>query len=196
MHIDKLVKGSYNIKDLENKIKDLEDELAHYKNIEKVLENTKQKLTEYEKVEESGEAILAKNTIILTNMEEIIHYLKRTLPLAKSSVRLVLPDVHNLEKFELIDILKELPDNMRINIAALVDNPFNDIFVRDLKHLCRLTNYASRKFIALNVDSSKFIIGMFKSNEEIEGIYTEFSEFIDILKPTIMEPFLRGKKVF
>jgi chromosome segregation ATPase len=196
MQIDKLVKGSQNIKDLEEKIKELEEELDHYKNIENSLEIAKQKLKEYEKVEELGDEVLSKETLILTNMEEIVRYLKRTLPLAKSMVRLILPEIHDIEKFELMDILKELPDNIRINIAALVDNPFNDDFVRELKNICQLTNYSSRKFIALNIDSSKFLIGMFRPNDQIEGIYTEFSEFIDILKPTIMEPFLRGKKVF
>ena len=57
-----------------------------------------------------------------------------------------------------------------------------------------LTPPVDIKFIALNVDSSKFLICFFKE-DKIIGIFSDILEIIDIFKPAIMEPFIKGSKI-
>ncbi|TFF88774.1 MAG: hypothetical protein EU550_00680 [Promethearchaeota archaeon] len=82
-----------------------------------------------------------------------------------------------------------------MNIAAKIEDPFGDPFVRDVKKFCQLTNYSEKKFIAVNIDSTKFLIGIFK-DDKIHAIYTEVSDFIELFKQAIMEPFINGKRIF
>ncbi len=186
--------------DLREKFKKSSSDLLN-KTIEldKILKKTnvgqKQDLNQ-QKSSEKGSLVQGLNgTRVISNLEDIVRQIKEILPKGKSTIRLVLPDIHDLEKFEIVEILKKIPENVILNIAAKIENPFDDTFVREIKNYAKLTNYTERKFIALNVDLSQFLIGIFKGNEII-GIFTEVSELIDIFKQTIMEPFIKGRKIF
>ncbi len=151
-------------------------------------------LRDSEKQEMEGGIISLDNTGVISNMEGIINYIKETLPQGKSSIRLVLPEIEDLNKFELTSIIKERPSKVRINIAIKIDNPDENPLVQEMKEYSQLIMYNDIKFIALNVDSSNFIIGIFRGDEVI-GIYTDILELIDLFKSTIMEPFIKGRKI-
>jgi len=164
--------------------------------IEKLIKkvNRIESLRDSEKQEMEGGIISLDNTGVISNMEGIINYIKETLPQGKSSIRLVLPEIEDLNKFELTSIIKERPSKVRINIAIKIDNPDENPLVQEMKEYSQLTMYNDIKFIALNVDSSNFIIGIFRGDEVI-GIYTDILELIDLFKSTIMEPFIKGRKI-
>ncbi|MFX1259899.1 MAG: hypothetical protein ACFFAN_18775, partial [Promethearchaeota archaeon] len=146
-----------------------------------------------ESKKKDGEISL-ENTRILTDIETIIEYIKIMLPQCKTNVRLVIPDIDDLNKFEITTIIKEIPNKIRLNIATKIDDPGGNEFVNEIKKYCQLTNYFERKFIALNIDSSIFLVGIFKGDNVI-GIYTDILEIIELFKPAIMEPFVKGRRV-
>ena len=152
------------------------------------LENTYHE--QKEEIERSAEG----STRIISNIEDIVLLLKKVLPQAKSTVRLVMPSIQDLSDYGLIDLIKEIPDKVRLNIATEISDPARNIIVSELRNYCQLTNYSDKKIIALNVDSSKCLIGIF-SGEKLVSIYSEILEIIETLNPAIMEPFVRGRRV-
>ena len=170
MEIDKLIKKDKNLK----------------------IQNDLQKSHYMQKKELEQE--FTGGTRVISSMEGIFEIIKEVLPQAKSSIRLVLPDIQDLNKFNLTDTIMEIPYKVRLNIAAKIDDPLNDDIARELKKRCQLTNYFEKRIIALFVDSSKILIGIFKGMNVI-GIYSEILEIIEILKPAIMEPFIKGVKI-
>ncbi|MHA1294405.1 MAG: hypothetical protein ACTSQJ_17315 [Promethearchaeota archaeon] len=205
MEIERLNKKISTLQELEEKIKSLEKDLnqkdsvesniaselqTKIKSLEKELEISNKKIEELKDREKRSES-----TRVILDLDGIIEHIKQILPLGKSAIRLVLPEIHDLNKFGLTNLIKEVPSNVILNIAAKIENPFTDQFIREIKQFCQLTNYSDKKFIAINADSSKFLIGLFK-NDTIIGIYTEIPEFINLFKQAIMEPFIKGKKVF
>ncbi|MFX0188084.1 MAG: coiled-coil domain-containing protein [Candidatus Hodarchaeota archaeon] len=186
MQIDKLVKKDKNlevqeketIREFEEKIKDLEEELER----------------SYQGQKKEIEKVAERSTKIISNMEDIFELLKKILPQAKSNIRLVLPDIQDLSKYELIDIIKEMPNKVRLNIAAKINDPATNILISELKNYCKFTDYSEKKIIALNIDSSKCLIGIF-SGAKVISIYSEILEIIEILNPSIMEPFIRGTRI-
>jgi len=186
MQIDKLVKKDKNLEGQEKgKLREFEEKI---KELEKELEISYQE--QKKQIDKVGE----RSTKIFSNMDDIIEVLKKNLPQAKSNIRLVLPDIQDLSNYELTDIIKEIPNKVRINIAVKINDPTTNILVSELKDYCKLTDYSEKKIIALNIDSSKCLIGIF-SGGKIISIYSEILEIIEMLNPTIMEPFIRGTRI-
>ena len=185
MEIDKLIKKDKNLKIQDDQVKEFEKKI---KDLEKDLKKSHHRQKKELEQEFTG------GTRVISSMEGIFEIIKEVLPQAKSSIRLVLPDIQDLNKFNLTDTIMEIPYKVRLNIAAKIDDPLNDDIARELKKRCQLTNYFEKRIIALSVDSSIILIGIFKGMNVI-GIYSEILEIIEILKPAIMEPFIKGVKI-
>jgi len=194
-HQEKMEEYEKIIKDLKSEIKMREDhETGEIKVLKNNLERYEKKIEELEK-DSMIEKESIENTQLFSNLEDIIKIIKDLLPQGKSNIRLILPEIENLSDFELIDIIKEIPNKVRINISTGIDDPLSNLTVKDMKNYCQLTNYAEKKFIALNIDSSKFLIALFIGEDKIIGLYTEVLKLIELFKPAIMEPFIRGSKI-
>jgi len=218
MQIDKLVKKDKSMDDLEETIQKLEVELERMelseeekvKQFEKKLRSLKSELEQSHKVIEELENVAKEekqfaeecivesieSTKIVSDLDVIINIIKNLLTQGKSNIRLILPEIDDLNKFDLINIIRKLPTKVRINICAKIEDPTENVFIADLKNYCQLTDYSDKKFLALNVDSSKFLLCLFVEDNKILGIYTEELEFINLFKPAIMEPFIRGTKIY
>ena len=213
MQIDKFVKKDKNMEGLEETIQHLESQLGQkdiserekerefeerIRSLEIELE-TSQKVIEELEITKGKKAEIdeepKESTKIISNLNGIIEIIKDTLPQGKSNIRLVVPEIDDLNKFDLINTIKEIPMKVSINISTKIGDPSGNVFVQDLKNHCQLTDYSDKKFIALNVDSSKFLIGLFTRDNKILGIYSEVLEVINLFKSTIMEPFIRGVKI-
>ena len=126
-------------------------------------------------VGETEDPSISKMTIVVSGDDDIIEQVCKQLN-------------------KLIDIIKSIPNKVRLNIAAKINNPDTNILVSELKDYCQLTDYSEKKIIALNIDSSKCLIGVF-NGEKVMSIYSEILGIIEIFNPTIMEPFIRGLRV-
>ena len=212
MQIEKLVKKDKIIEELENKISSLENKLEqnisseteNVNEFEEKIRNLEEELKiSYEKLKEldhsnvpikSLEGESNEDTQIISSMDAIIEKIKVVLPQGKSNIRLVLPEIDDLQKHELIKIIKKIPNKIRINIGANIEDPLNNTLVNDLKKFCQITSCVNKKLIGLNVDASKLLIAVF-TGKKVVGIYTEILEIVDLLKPAIMEPFIKGIKL-
>ena len=174
------------------KIETLENEkLELAKKIEE-LEITLDVIDEGEVFSTQGQVI--EGTGIIINTSSLTDFFRNNIRTAKSNIRIVLPDIHDIERFSLIEDLHELPKNVTVSIAAKIDDVYSDDFVRELKKNYQLINYEGENVFALNIDSAKIGIGT-TSEKGTLGIYTDSMALIDLFKSTIMAPFLRGRKV-
>jgi len=212
MQIEKLVKKDKIGEEFENKISNLENKLEQQissktemiNDFEEKINDLEEELKiSYEKLRElehsngqikSLEVESNEDTQILSSMDAIIEKIKVVLPQGKSNIRLVLPEIADLQKHELIKIIKKIPNKIRINIGANIEDPLNNAIANDLKNFCQLTSCINKKLIGLNIDASKVLIAVF-TGKEVVGIYTEVLEVVDLLKPAIMEPFIKGIKL-
>ena len=186
MQIDKLTKKDKNLDVIDSgKLKEFEEKI---RKLETELENTYHE--QKAEIEKSAEG----STRIISNIDDVAELLKKVLPQAKSNLRLVLPDIQDLSKYGLIDIIKEIPNKVRLNIAAAINEPASNVLVSELRNYCQMYNFSEKKIIALNIDSSKCLIGIF-SGDNVICFYSELLEIIEILNPTIMEPFIKGRRV-
>lgn len=213
MQIDKLVKKDKNLGELEETIQNLKnmkgeqdiserEKVAKFeeriRSLEIELETSQNVIKELKEAKGEKPEIIQETiegTKIISNLNNIFEIIKDLLPQGKSNIRLVVPEIDYISKFELVNTIKEIPNKVRINIGAKIEDPTGNICVQDIKNHCQLTNYSAKKFIALNVDSSKFLIVLFIGENEVLGIYTEVLEIINLFKPAIMEPFIRGVKI-
>ena len=184
MQIDKLVRKDKEVIE-SGKIKEFEEKI---KELEKELENTYHE--QKAEIEKSAEG----STRIISNMDDIAKLLKKVLPQAKSTIRLVMPNIQDLSDYNLINLIKEIPNKVRLNIAAEISEPDRNFIVSELRNFCQITDYSEKKIIALNIDSSKCLIGIFRGDKVI-SLYSEILEIIEMLNPIIMEPFIRGRRV-
>ena len=184
MQIDKLVRKDKEVIESE-KIKEFEEKI---KELEKELENTYHE--QKAEIEKSAEG----STRIISNMDDIAKLLKKVLPQAKSTIRLVMPNIQDLSDYDLINLIQEIPNKVRLNIAAEISEPDRNFIVSELRNFCQITDYSEKKIIALNIDSSKCLIGIFRGDKVI-SLYSEILEIIEMLNPIIMEPFIRGRRV-
>jgi myosin heavy subunit len=174
------------------KIETLENEkLELAKKIEE-LEITLDVIDEGEVFSTQGQVI--EGTGIIINTSSLMDFFRNNIRTAKSNIRIVLPDIHDIERFNLIEDLHELPKNVTVSIAAKIDDIYSDDFVRELKKNFQLINYEGENIFALNIDSAKIGIGTTNERSTL-GIYTDSMALIDLFKSTIMAPFLRGRKV-
>ncbi|TFG10180.1 MAG: hypothetical protein EU535_08470 [Promethearchaeota archaeon] len=204
MEIDKLLKKIdamvKNQNTLESNGQDVEAKNQEIEGLKEKINQLEQKQQESQEIIKGYETQVKqetslKETDVISSIEKAISQVKQILPEGRSTIRLVLPEIEDLKKYDLLDVLKQIPGNVIINIATKIGDPFGDPFVRDVKNFCQLTNYSDKQFIAVNIDSSKFLIGLIKG-DAIDAVYTEVSEFVDIFKQAIMEPFVKGKRVF
>ncbi len=143
---------------------------------------------------DSTQGQIIEGTGIIINTSSLTDFFRNNIRTAKSNIRIVLPDIHDIERFSLIEDLHELPKNVTVSIAAKIDDVYSDDFVRELKKNYQLINYEGENVFALNIDSAKIGIGT-TSEKGTLGIYTDSMALIDLFKSTIMAPFLRGRKV-
>lgn len=190
MQIDKLVKKEQDIHELESKIEELEKLIEEGKI--RSLEGQKEDQSRIKSTSHDVESL--EGTNVISDRKSIIKYIHEMIPQSKSQIRIVLPTIEDLDNFKIIDILKKVPSKVRINIASKIEDPSGNVLVHEIKGFSQLTNCFNSEFIALNVDSAKFLI-CFLREDGIVGFYTEAMEIIDLFKASIMEPFIKGRKV-
>lgn len=182
-----LDKAKQKLKALKNENKVLTKKIEEFTGDEEETERT-------EPMEELFDLKQVEGTGVISNSDTLTNFLKSSIKQARSNIRLILPEIHDIEKLGVLDVLNGIPKNVKVNIAGNIEDAYGDDLVRELKKIYQLTNYKGENIFALNVDSSKIGLGTIKGNKTI-GIFTDSIPLIDLIKSTIMAPFLKGRKI-
>ena len=60
-------------------------------------------------------------------------HFKNHIKKARRNIRLVLPNIQDLEKYGLLELLNELPENVNIWVAGKIEDPSDNEFIQKNK---------------------------------------------------------------
>jgi len=187
-------KNLNNQKELEETRTLIFEELVNYK--QKVAELQQIIRLDHEETQkvEFKQDIDIQGTGIISDISAMENYFKNHIKNTKRNIRLVLPNIRDLERYGLLEILNELPENVNVWVAGKIDEQADNKFIQEIRKRYQIINYSNEGIFALNIDSATITIGITRDEKTI-GIFTDSIDLINIFKPTIMEPFIRGRKV-
>ncbi len=187
-------KNIKNQKELEETRTLIFEELVNYKKKVAELQQIVGKDQDEIQKEEMKQDIEVQGTGIISDISVMESHFKNHIKKAKRNIRLVLPNIQDLEKYGLLEVLNELPENVKIWVAGKIVDPSDNEFIQKIKKRYQVVNYSDEGIFALSIDSANIAIGITNFKRTV-GIFTDSIEMINLFKPTIMEPFIRGRKV-
>ena len=187
-------KNLNNQKELEETRTLIFEELVNYKQKVAELQKIIRKDHEETQIVEFKQDINFQGTGIISDISAMENYFKNHIENTKRNIRLVLPNIRDLERYGLLEILNNLPENVNVWVAGKIDEQADNEFIKEIRKRYQIINYSNEGIFALNIDSATISIGITRHKKTI-GIFTDSIDLINLFKPTIMEPFIRGRKV-
>ncbi len=187
-------KNLNNQKELEETRTLIFEELVNYKQKVAELQKMIRKNHEETQIVEFKQDINLQGTGIISDISAMENYFKNHIENTKRNIRLVLPNIRDLERYGLLEILNNLPENVNVWVAGKIDEQADNEFIQEIRKRYQIINYSNEGIFALNIDSATISIGITRHKKTI-GIFTDSIDLINLFKPIIMEPFIRGRKV-
>lgn len=187
-------KNLNNQKELEETRTLIFEELVNYKQKVAELQKIIRKDHEETQIVEFKQDINFQGTGIISDISAMENYFKNHIENTKRNIRLVLPNIRDLERYGLLEILNNLHENVNVWVAGKIDEQADNEFIQEIRKRYQIINYSNEGIFALNIDSATISIGITRHKKTI-GIFTDSIDLINLFKPTIMEPFIRGRKV-
>ena len=147
--------------------------------------------------EDFAQDLLSKKTGTFNNIAAFMLFLKTKLEDVKRTIRIILPDLTDIEKFEIKNKFLGLPKNILKNLACTVDTEKDGKLLELLKERnFRITDYRGVKLFALTVDNLTAALAVYdKKNETITGVFSNDQELVRLLSQSIISPFIKGIKL-
>jgi len=187
-------KNTSNQKELEETRTLIFEELVNYKQKVAELQQIIRKGHEETQIVEFKQDINLQGTGIISDIFAMENYFKNHIKNTKRNIRLVLPNIRDLERYGLLEILNDLPENVNVWVAGKIDEQADNEFIQEIRKRYQIINYSNEGIFALNLDSATISIGITRHKKTI-GIFTDSIDLINLFKPTIMEPFIRGRRI-
>ncbi|MHA1719010.1 MAG: hypothetical protein ACTSWX_12240, partial [Promethearchaeota archaeon] len=162
------------------------------------------KIEQYEKgesleitAEDFANNLLSKKTGTFNNIAAFILFLKTKFENVKRTIRIILPELADIEKYELKNKFLALPKNILKNLACTVDTEKDEELLELLKERnFRITDYRGVKLFALTVDNLTAALAVYdKKNESLTGVFSNDQELVRLLSQSIISPFIKGIKL-
>ena len=147
--------------------------------------------------EDFAKDLLSKKTGTFNNIAAFMLFLKTKLEDVKRTIRIILPDLTDIEKYEIKNKFLALPKNILKNLACTVDTEKNNKLLEMLKERnFRITDYRGVKLFALTVDNLTAALAVYdKKNETLTGVFSNDQELVRLLSQSIISPFIKGIKL-
>jgi len=151
-----------------------------------------QKLRE---MEEKVAKVAGGTTGIVMEFEKTIQYFREHIREANRSLRLVVPDVAFLNRYDFTQEIEKLPKNVVINIACAFDSTKDFSLIDSWKERgIKLTSYPEKNLLSISTNGNDVCLA-FIEGETISGFYTNIQSLVQIFNQAIMHPFIVGGKV-
>ena len=141
--------------------------------------------------------LFARGTGTYSNISTLVAHFKFKLENVNRTVRIIIPELSFLSKYNLKEALFDLPNNILKNLASSVDMKGDKELLNELKlRNFRVTDYQDTNLLAMTVDNSTAALAVY--NEErrsVTGLFSNNEELVKLLSQAIMTPFIKGKKI-
>lgn len=124
-------------------------------------------------------------------------FLKTKLENVKRTIRIILPDLSDIDKYEIKNKFLGLSKNILKNLACTVDTE-KDVKILELlkERNFRITDYRGVKLFALTVDNLTAALAVYdKKTESLTGVFSNDQELVRLLSQSIISPFIKGIKL-
>ena len=132
---------------------------------------------------------------VLNDLPSLVEYTQNGIKNASRALRIVCPNVDFLVDNGFIDMIKNHPKKLILNLAVPVDAKLNQGVIDTLKQAgARLTNTSEKNIFAMNIDNAKIALGMV-SGVKARVLFTDIPELVSLLTEALMTPFVKGIKI-
>ncbi len=147
--------------------------------------------------EDFANDLLSKKTGTFNNIAAFMLFLKTKLENVKRTIRIILPDLKDIEKYAIKNKFLGLPKNILKNLACTVDSEKDNKLLELLKERnFRITDYRGVKLFALTVDNLTAALAVYdKKNDSLTGVFSNDQELVRLLSQSIISPFIKGIKL-
>lgn len=182
------------VQQYKQKIAELE---AHLEDTKKKLEETKAAANKPQIKPPEEEDVFGKGTGVYKSISALIAHFKLKIGAVQRTLRLIVPEIGDIKKHNLIEALDNLSPQILKNIATAVELPADNPALEELKSKnFKITDYKGRNIFALQIDNNDAALAIFeKTNNTITGVYSNHEELVKLLSQAIMNPYIRGSKL-
>ena len=144
----------------------------------------------------AGSDIFSSSTGTYSNISSLISHFKLKLDNVKRTLRIIVPDIKDLGKHGLLEVLQRIPNRVLKNIACSVNPAEDSMTVRSLKELLyKVTDFRGNLF-AFAIDDTDAALAVFDpATGDITGMFCQNPELVKLLGQAIMNPFIKGIKI-
>ncbi|MHA1674418.1 MAG: hypothetical protein ACTSYI_12425 [Promethearchaeota archaeon] len=141
--------------------------------------------------------LFERETGTYQSVSALITHFKFKMAHVNRTIRLILPELSFIEKYDLSETLFALPNIVLKNLACNVDPSRDGEMLDELKSRnFKVTDYKDTKLFALAIDNVIAAVGVFEeSTEAVTGIFSSHSELVKYLSQAVMTPFIKGTKL-
>lgn len=193
---EQIVQKEEKIKKLKQKQRQAQDGLIGSSfEMDRMKKEVEEKDRKIQEIQEKADSVSMGLTGIMVDMGIAVEYVKDRIKSTSRSLRLVVPSMQFLEKYELLAQLDQLPESSVVNIATALDLGVHQSFVDNCKERgWYVTNYPERNFLMVSVDGSDVSIA-FTNESQVSGFYSNIPELVTIFNQALMYPFIKGQKL-
>ncbi|TFH29175.1 MAG: hypothetical protein E4G98_04300 [Promethearchaeota archaeon] len=141
--------------------------------------------------------LFERETGTYQSVSTLITHFKFNMNNVNRTIRLILPDLSFVDKYDLTETLFALPNIVLKNLACNVDPSRDSEILDELKSRnFKVTDYKDTKLFALAVDNAIAAVAVFEeSTEAVTGLFSSNSELVKFLSQAVMTPFIKGTKL-
>ena len=146
---------------------------------------------------ETEEDVFGKGTGIYKSVSALTTHFKFKIGNAQRLIRLMVPSIGDLNRYNLMESLNGLTGSVLRNIACDIDVGSDPDLLDQLKQSgYKITDYKGGNVFALGIDSSDAALAVYDSAADtITGVYSNNEELTKLLSQAIMGCFVKGTKV-
>ncbi|MHA1519361.1 MAG: hypothetical protein ACTSVZ_14120 [Promethearchaeota archaeon] len=141
--------------------------------------------------------LFERETGTYQSVSALITHFKFKMDNVNRTIRLILPELSFIEKYDLTETLFALPNIVLKNLACNVDPSRDGEMLDELKSRnFKVTDYKDTKIFALAIDNAIAALAVFEEETEaVTGLFSSNGELVKYLSQVVMTPFIKGTKL-
>ncbi len=143
------------------------------------------------------EAINQKTNAVISSLSQFLMLLKLSIPETKRNLRILVPKFSDLQKHEVIDVLRGISSSSIIkNIGCTFNLPEDQPLVNELTQLgWKLTKLNECNFYSFIIDDNEAALSILESDNSLSGFFTKHPILVPILSQSVISLMIRGDKI-
>jgi septation ring formation regulator EzrA len=142
------------------------------------------------------ESIKEKKTGVISSLSQYLMVLKLSIPETRRTIRIVVPQFSDFEKFGIMELIKGLPVTILKNIGCSFNFPDDQAVVSEMSTIgYKFTNLKECNLFSFSIDDVEAGLAIKEDGDNITGFFSKNPLLVPILNQAVMSQFIRGDKI-